>query len=344
MIKGGAGMELKPSEVRMSQRVMWKRMHSWFYWFEKLKLWSWIAVRSVLIIGISYVILYPILLKISIAFKSRQDLYDATVVWIPKHFTLENFWLVFRVMNYPTVLLNTVLLSAGVMLLQTLCCVMAGYGFARIKFRGSGLLFACVILTILVPPQTIMLPTYLQFRHFDVLGIFQLVKGEKLNLIDTYAPFLISGLFGMGLKTGLYVYIFRQFFRGIPREIEEAAFVDGAGTFSTFARIILPNAIPSLITVMLFSFVWQWNDSFYTTMYLNNPNVISRMMSSVAPYLAVHLGQVTGRDVGSYINDPFFVSTVTNAGILLAILPLLLFYFLVQRHFVESVERTGLVG
>src|SRR5690606_31835267 len=141
------------------------------------------------------------------------------------------------------------------------------------------------IFTILVPPQTIMLPTYLQFRNFDFFGIASLFGGQPLNLIDTYAPFYISALFGMGLKTGLYVYIFRQFFRGIPKDIEEAALVDGAGVFTTFVRIILPSAVPALITVMLFSFVWQWNDSFYTTMFLNNPKVLSVMMSSVAPYL-----------------------------------------------------------
>ena len=324
--------------------LLLKRMRTSYFWIEKTKQWTWTLCRFLLIFGISFVILYPLLLKISIAFKSKEDLYDATVILIPKHFTLENFKMVNLVMDYPNVLLNTMFLSGVVMLLQTICCALAGYGFSRIRFRGSGLLFACVVFTILVPPQTIMLPTYLQFRHFDLFGLISLFGGKPLNLIDTYMPFFITALFGMGLKTGLYVYIFRQFFRGIPREIEEAALVDGAGIFKTFLKIIVPNAVPAIITVLLFSFVWQWNDSFYTTMYLNNPKVMSVMLSSVAPYMAVHLGNETGQDMNAFINDPFFVSMVTNAGILLAIVPLIVLYLFVQRHFVESVERSGIVG
>lgn len=344
MIKGAEALRAAVHRRRAGMGRLGKRLLTLYFWISFAKRWTWSMVRTLLIVGISFVILYPLLLKVSIAFKSDQDLYDATVVWIPKHVTLENFKMVYQIMNYDTILVNTLLLSGGVMALQTLSCVLAGYGFSRLRFRGSGLLFACVVFTILVPPQTIMLPTYLQFRHFDPFGLLSLFGGKPLNLIDTYAPFLISALFGMGLKTGLYVYIFRQFFRGIPRELEEAAYVDGAGFFSTFVRIVLPNAVPALITVMLFSFVWQWNDSFYTTMYLNNPKVLSVMMTSVAPYLATHLANTFGTDASLYINDLFFVSMVTNAGILLAIVPLIIFYLFVQRHFVESVERTGIVG
>ena len=105
-----------------------------------------------------------------------SDLYDPTVIWIPRTFTLENFKLVFTAMNYPGVLMNTLWLSSAVMLLQTITCVLAGYGFARIKFRGSGLLFAAVIFTILVPSQTIMIPLYLNFKNFDVMGLIEAVS------------------------------------------------------------------------------------------------------------------------------------------------------------------------
>lgn len=168
----------QPSQGLLSQ--LWQRMAKGSFWLNKLKKWLWIFIRSVLICGISFIILYPIMIKIIIAIKDPVDMYDATVVWIPKHFTLDNFVLVIKALNFPKVLLNTVMLSGTVMVLQTFCCVLAGYGFSRMKFRGSGLLFGCVIFTILVPPQTIMIPTYLQYK--------------SLNMIDTYWPFIISSI------------------------------------------------------------------------------------------------------------------------------------------------------
>ncbi|MFF2090694.1 carbohydrate ABC transporter permease [Paenibacillus sp. NPDC058174] len=319
---------------------LWERMSKGSFWATKLKSWLWIFVRTVLISGISFIILYPILIKVVIAFKDPIDLYDATVVWIPKHFTLDNFKLVSDALHFPKILLNTALLSGTVMFLQTLCCVLAGYGFSRIKFRGSGLLFGCVIFTILVPPQTIMIPTYLQYKNFDVLGIVTLFTTQPLNLINTYWPFLISSALGMGVKTGLFVYIFRQFFRGIPKEMEEAALVDGSGTFGTFVKIILPNAMPSVVTVMLFSFVWQWNDSYFTNLILNDAKVMSSMMSTAAAQILFYLTPPGG----SFKPDPLYLSMIQNTAVLMAITPLIVMYLFVQRHFVESMERSGLVG
>ncbi|RXZ79860.1 carbohydrate ABC transporter permease [Paenibacillaceae bacterium] len=334
-------MKTEGASVRSDVRhPLWERMTRASFWANKLKIWLWIFVRTVLICGISFIILYPILIKVMISIKDPVDMYDATVVWIPKHFTLDNFILVSKALNYPKVLLNTVLLSGLVMFFQTLSCVLAGYGFSRIKFRGSGLLFGCVIFTILVPPQTIMIPTYLQYKNFDVLGLVSLFQGNPLNLINTYWPFLISSALGMGLKTGLFVYIFRQFFRGIPKDLEEAAWVDGSGTFGTFTRIILPNAVPAVVTVMLFSFVWQWNDSFFTGMILNETKVMSSMVSGAWGQIMFFL---TGTG-GAQSPDPLYASMIQNTAILMAILPLIIMYLFVQRHFVESMERSGLVG
>jgi multiple sugar transport system permease protein len=275
-----------------------------------------------------------------IAIKDPIDIYDGSVVLIPKHFTLDNFKLVIQVLNYKDVLLNTVVLSGLVMLLQTFTCVLAGYGFSRMKFRGSGLLFGCVVFTILVPPQTIMIPTYLQYKNFDILGLISLIQGHPLNLINTKWPFLISSILGMGLKTGLFVYIFRQFFRGIPNDLEEAAWVDGSGTFGTFTRIILPNAIPAVVTVMLFSFVWQWNDSFFTGMILNDSPIMSSMVSGAWGQIIFYLRSLDP----TQSEDPLYASMIQNTAILLAILPLIIMYLFVQRNFVESMERSGVVG
>jgi len=309
--------------------------------FEKMKSMAWTLVRSVLIIGLSFVILYPIILKVSIAFKHKSDLYDPNVMYIPRHFTLENFKYVMESMNYFKVVWNSFLLSGSTMLLTTISCALVGYGFARFKFRGSNILFALVILTILVPPQTIMVPTYLQYRNFDVFGIIGLFNGgEGIKLLGTFWPFIISSATAMGLKAGLFIFIFRQFFKGVPREIEEAALVDGAGVFKIFFRIMLPNAIPAIITVMLFSFVWQWNDTYFTTMFLESASVISSQVQIAGATLASKLSAASG----SGQIDPFYLSMLVNTSVLLAITPLIILYLFVQRHFVESVERTGIVG
>jgi multiple sugar transport system permease protein len=305
---------------------------------EQWKSWLWSIVRFTLIAGLSFVILFPIFQKISTSIKDKSDLYSAVVVWIPQNLSFDNFREAIRVMDYWATLLNTFALSATTTILTTLSCALAGYGFARLKFKGSNLLFAGVILTILVPPTTILIPVYLNLKSFDLMGVVTLLSGKPVNLLNTYWPFILTAITANSLKAGLYIFIFRQFFRGIPKEVEEAAYVDGAGISRTFARIMLPNAIPSIVTVLLFSFVWQWNDSFYTTTYLTSSKVMSTQLSSLPYNLAQQVSD------GASQSDPFYLSMIQDTGILLAILPLIIIYLFVQRYFVESVERTGIVG
>ncbi|KAB8131010.1 carbohydrate ABC transporter permease [Gracilibacillus oryzae] len=307
--------------------------------FENWKRWLWSIVRFVLIAGLSFVILYPILQKIATAIKHKSDLYSPIVVWIPENFTLENFKNAISIMDYWETLLNTFLLSSTTTILTTASCALAGYAFARLSFKGSKLLFAGVILTILVPPTTILIPIYMNLKDFTLMGIIPLLTGDSVNLLNSYWPFILTSITANSLKAGLYIFIFRQFFRGIPKVIEEAAYIDGAGVGKTFLRIMLPNAIPAIVTVMLFSFVWQWNDSFYTTTYLTSSNVMATQLSSLPHNLSIQLegGVATNK-------DPFYMSMVQDTGILLAILPLIIIYLFVQRYFVESIERSGIVG
>lgn len=284
-------------------------------------------------------ILYPILQKISTAIKDKSDLYSPIVVWIPQNYSLNNFLQAIRIMDYWETLINTISLSAMTTIFSAISCALAGYGFARLKFKGSNLLFAGVLLTILVPPTTILIPIYLNLKDFTLMGIIPLITGKPVNLLNSYWPFILTSLTANSLKAGLYIFIFRQFFRGIPKEVEEAAYIDGAGIGRTFSSIMLPNAIPAIITVTLFSFVWQWNDSFYTTTYLTSSKVMSIQLSSLPYNLSM---QLEGGDASKA--DPFYLSMVQDTGILLAILPLIIIYLFVQRYFVESIERTGIVG
>lgn len=241
-------------------------------------------------------------------------------------------------MNYWDTLWNTFLLASVTTILTTASCALAGYAFARLRFKGSKILFFGVVLTILVPPTTILIPMYMNLREFSLGGIIPLLTGDTVNLLDSYWPFVLTSITGNSLKAGLYIFIFTQFFRGIPKAIEEAAYIDGANVGTTFFRIMLPNATPAIVTVLLFSFVWQWNDSFYTTTYLTSSNVMSTQLSSLPYNLAIALEGGTGTV------DPFYLSMVQDTGILLVIMPLIIMYLFVQRYFVQSIERTGVVG
>ncbi len=291
-----------------------------------LKKVSWSIIRAVLIIGISYIIIYPLLLKLSVTFMHTDDLYDPTVIWIPKHLTLENLRVVYTFMEYPESFLNTVKVVVITTILQLASCTMVGYGFARFRIPAGKLFFSLVILTLLVPPQTIMVPLYFNFRG--------------LNMIDTFWPFVFTSATCMGIRNGLYIYIIRQFFRNMPAEIEEAAMIDGAGVFKTFYKVMLPSAIPIMVSVGLFSLVWQWNDTFYVTMFWTNKRILASSLGSIfAEYQQFLTISQTGIIVNNVVHQ-----MLDNIGTLMMIAPILIIYIFAQRHFVESIERSGIVG
>ena len=304
----------------------------------------WYIFRYALIIGISFIILYPILTKISYALKDKQDIYNPTIYMIPIHFTLDNLKLAANLLHYWPLLANTLVFVVVMMLLTTASTALAGYGFARFSFPGSNILFVLVILTILVPQSTLMVPMYQHFRSFDILGIIHALTGKDgLHLLNSYWPSIITSVTANGLKAGLFIYIFRQFFKGLPKEIEEAALIDGAGGIKTFFRIMLPNAIPPIITVILFSFVWTYNDTFYTSLFMSQSNLLPLKIASLPADTAQKLPILMGLGTSGKA-DPNYVALIVDTGILLAIIPLIVLYLFVQRHFVESVERTGVVG
>jgi multiple sugar transport system permease protein len=243
-------------------------------------------------------------------------------------------------MDYFKSLGNSMILSVGVTILQTFTCLLVGYGFARFNFKFKNLLFGLVIFTIIVPPQILTIPMFLHFRFFDLFGIFKLITGKPgVNLLDTYFPYFLLGFFGQGIRNGLFIFIFRQFFKGMPKETEEAALVDGAGYFKIFYRIMLPNAITSAITVALFSFVWQYNDISYATTFLPNTKIISMAYDSLEQARAMLL------NVGfSELYNPQQLGLLKSAAVILILIPVVLIYTVTQRFFVNSVERAGIVG
>ena len=272
--------------------------------------------RYVLLIGICFAILYPLLFKVAAMFMGPDDLIDPTVKYFPREFSLDNIKRTMEALNYWETLLNTLLLSLSVALIQTFISAMVGYGLARFKFRGRTVLFGLMLLTIVIPPQTTLTPLFIQFRN--------------LGILNTILPFILMSLTCLGLKNGLYIFILSQSFRGLPKALEESAYIDGAGAYRTFFRIVLPNARAMLITVFLFSFTWQWTESTYTSLFLPSFNVFSALMTKVADIVNE--------------NSPVIASALDNTAIILVIIPIILIYVVLQRYFVESMETSGIVG
>jgi multiple sugar transport system permease protein len=178
-----------------------------------------------------------------------------------------------------------------------------------------------------------------QYLYFLDLGLL----GKETSV------YLMSGL-GMGIRSGIFIYIFRQFFRGLPKELEESAQIDGCGVFRTFLSVMLPNARGAIITVSLFAFVWQWNDTYYVRIFEISDAVdfplLTMQLLNAAENVYTALFYTGGLDlIGQNIwENPMFTSLISNVAALLMMLPLLIMYLFVQKQFVESIERTGIVG
>lgn len=290
----------------------------------------WRIIRLVIVTGLSFLILYPFFIKISMSFMDVNDYYDKTVKYIPKNFTLDNIREAWKQLNYLESGKNTLILSVFCSLIQMMSCTLIAYGFARFKFKGRNVLFSLVIFSLLIPPQTILVSLYMRFRYFDLLNIFGTTgRTGGFNLIDSFWPFVLLSFTGLGLKNGLYIYIMRQFFRGMPKELEEAAYVDGSGAFRTFWQVMLPSAVPMMLTIFLFAFSWQWTDTFYTGLFFNRLKVLATAIFNIRDDKGI---------------DPVIISAWRNTAVMLVITPLILVYSFAQKYFVQGIERSGIVG
>jgi len=292
--------------------------------------------KYILVFGLCFVIVYPLLLQLAVAFRAPTDVNNPTVLWIPGEFSTKNFEVSIIALNYWKAIKNSFVLAAGVTMLQLVSTSLAGYAFARLKFKGSGLLFGLALFTIIVPQTVISLPLLRSITEMRMVG-------KPITL------FLMAGL-GMGIKSGVFIYLFRQFYRGIPVELEEAAYMDGANPFQVFYKIMLPNARGAVITIALLSFVWQWNDYYFTTLFVTRSNLdyitLTTQQVSVIYGLQQALTEagvwaLMGQDV---TKNPLFSSMILNTSGILVMLPLLIMYFFVQKLFVQGIERSGIVG
>jgi multiple sugar transport system permease protein len=280
---------------------------------------------------------------LSNAFKPYGQAQDPSVVWIPKSFTLENFRDVIDVTDYFGSLLNTVVYTVLPTFVQICACLYVGYGFARFRFPLKKFLFAVVLLTVIVPPISIstgLFRTFFQFNPFGILWLLNKITGgavpASVNLIGSHFVTIIPAVLAASLRSGIYILIFRQFFASMPRELEEAACIDGYGAIKTFMRVMVPNALNITITTLMLAIVWNWNDYYTAATYIRSKYTIAKSLSEL---------QLLLKDLLQGGADTMYiVTTRIQAGCLLGILPLLLMYLIFQRKLVESIETAGLTG
>ncbi len=353
-----------------------------FYFLQKVA----IAIfRLVLMVGISYIVIFPFISKITSSIMAPEDFIDVTVRLIPKNISFDIYEAIVKELGYFDALGNTFVLSFSTAVIQMLICSLIGYGFAKFKFRGRNLIFVLVMVTMIIPHQTLQHSMYLEFRNFDILGIVRLLKGggiqigdwnvmelgegvanffaslnilpdgiqvgtdtygepimmqfkqSGMNIANSYLPLILMSATGLAFKNGLYIFMLRQFFRGIPDELEESAYMDGCGTFRTFIQIILPLSIPMMITVFLFAFCWQWTDDFYVGL-LNtgvetSNQLLVDLVGAVPPSLKL-----------GYAGQTLYETAIRNTCGLMIIAPLVILYAFCQNFLVQGIEHSGIAN
>ena len=290
---------------------------------QRLSSISWKICRAVILLGFFYLMFYPLLHMASTVFRDAEDFRDPSIYLITKHYSLDNLKYAIEYLDYWKNLVYSTEIAVGSAVLQTVSCALAGYSFARFNFKGKKIAFAIMIATIIVPPQT------------TLLSLFSVVR--KLNLLNTVGAFWVQAALGSSLRAGLFVFIYHQFFKGLPTDLEHAAAIDGCTPLGTFFKVMLPNVVPGIVTVFFFSVVWHFNDNFVT-----------KYLSLEKPTLAYALDNFRSaieKVSGSTLKfDIMTAQGIIQAGSLLTLLPMLILYFFLQKQLREGVARTGIVG
>ncbi len=274
---------------------------------------SWL--RLVVLLVIVAVVLYPLIWMIGTSVKSQQEIVN-NIGLLPEHFTPGNYpdgWSNFDV-SFGRFFLNSAMVSLLTVVGNAVSCLLAAYAFARLRFRLRKVWFAVMIGTLLLPSHVLIVPQYILFRSFGLVG------GDW-----PYLPLLIPQFLA---TEAFFVFLMVQFMRGIPRELDEAARIDGAGAFGIFRHVILPLSRPALVTTAIFSFIWTWNEFFRQLVYLSN---LSDYTVPVA--LTLFIDSTSQSAVG-----PMFAMAV------LSLLPVFVFFVAFQRMLVEGINTSGIKG
>ena len=280
--------------------------------------------RYALLISIGYIVIFPMISALSTAIKADEAFFDVSLYWLPKYVSFSSFKAAFNAMDYGRSFLRTITLqvvSAGI---EVVMCAIVAYGFARFDFKFKNLFTIFLMITIIVPVNVYIVSMIVNFRNLDIFGIFGLLAkltgiDIRPNILNTNLTFYLPSFFAMGLRSGILIYIYIQFMSSLPKELEEAASIDGAGPFKTFRKIVVPSSSVVILTVSVFSVIWHLNDSYLSMMYMtgNYPLAVS----------LANLGDVLK------LNNPFvgaaqssMIYSTKMAGCILFVVPLLIVY------------------
>lgn len=270
------------------------------------------VLTYLIILIIGFLLLYPIIWMFFATFKTNEEIFGNTAL-LPNSFSIKNYIEGWNgtVVPYSKYFLNTALLVLPTTIFTLISCSLVAYGFARFKFPGKKILFAILIATLMLPNSVIIIPRYTLFNKF--------------HWLDTYLPFYVPAILAC---YPFFIYQLIQFMRGLPRELDESAYIDGCGTFRVFYQILLPLMKPALFSAALFQFMWTYNDYFNSLIYINS---VKKYTVSLALRLSLDAESVV---VWGKVLSMAFV----------AVLPLIVLFFAAQKYFVEGIATSGLKG
>lgn len=270
---------------------------------------------------VGYIVLYPLLYMLVYSVKDNAALLDMEHIWVPITYTFKNFSQAFELMNFKVALKQTLVVQVLSAAIEVFVCAFVAYGFARFKFKGKPIFSFILILSLLIPIQMYSLSMSVNFRN--------------LHIFSTPFVYWLPSLFGVGIRSGMMIFIYQQFFIGLPKELEDAAYIDGAGPVKTYFKIALPSSSVVITTVAVLSFVWHWNEYYLATLcFLSDDAPLAMVMN----FLGVYLQQI-----GIYKGWPEYATLVSAACLMYIVIPLVL-YMIFQRKFVRSIDRVGITG
>ena len=296
------------------------------------------VLRMLFLLAFEFVLLYPVIFMISNSFKVTSDTLNPAVKWFSLSPTTYGYKVAWMAFDYWNGLKITFLFGIVSGLIEVVTCAVYAYGLSRFELRFKKIWMFLLIVTILIPDVMLIIPRILNFRYMDVfgiLGLFYKLTGVDLrvNITDTVWTFYLPSLFGVGLKGGLFIYIYMQFFKGLPKELEEAAWIDGAGPFKTYLRIALPSSGVVFLTVSVFSIIWHWNDYYLAVMYTSNKLPVSVRLSNIEDMFNT-----------LKVFTDYEKASLSMAACALFVLPMLIMYMILQKKFIKSIDRVGITG
>lgn len=272
-----------------------------------------ITIYHIVVCILGFIMIYPLLWMLSSSFKVNEKIFADSLNLLPLPFVIENYingWKGFAGVSFFTFFKNSFIISIVATIGAAVSSAIIAYGFARGTFKLKKPLFACMMITMMLPYQIIMVPQFIIF--------------QKLNWVGSFLPLIVPYFFGQGF----FIFLIMQFIQGIPKDLDEAARIDGCNMYSIFFKIILPLIVPAVVTCVVFSFMWRWDDFLASLIYLNNPTQYT---------ISLALRMFSDPSAMSDWGSMFAMS-------ILSLVPIFILFITCQKYLVEGISTSGLKG